>query len=190
MRYGRDTSLAIFHVPHRGFYATQQVRTHSLLSLDRTDDWCFHLDMSPQARCYPGTRHHWRRPFREPLRLLSVSRFLLLPDDLVSRYTLSRLHKRNYNLSTGDCLNDADYKILAFSAREVDGDISVLLPPAEDLDELIGSSKWMVRKATAAVFGKNLATSLEIVGPDSSPLGGLSSLETGGCQTGGGKLEW
>jgi nitrite reductase (NAD(P)H) len=112
----------------------------------------------------------------------------LLPHGLADTARYFSLHKRNYNLSTGDCLNDAEYKILAFSAREINGDISVLLPPAEDLDELIGSSKWMVRKATAAVFGKNLATALEIVGPDESPL--RSSGETGGCQTGGGKLEW
>ena len=28
MRYGRDTQLAIFHVPERGYYATQQMCPH------------------------------------------------------------------------------------------------------------------------------------------------------------------
>jgi nitrite reductase (NAD(P)H) len=53
------------------------------------------------------------------------------------------LHKRNFRLDTGDCANDAEYKILAFDVREVAGDLHLLLPPPDELDALIGSSRWV-----------------------------------------------
>lgn len=78
---------------------------------------------------------------------------------------LSRLHKRNFRLDTGDCTNDAEYKILAFDVKEVAGNLLLLLPPPDDLDAIIGSSKWMVKQATAEIFGRNSASAIEIVGP-------------------------
>lgn len=58
------------------------------------------------------------------------------------------LHKRNFRLDTGDCLNDEEYKVLAFEVKEDEngsGDLLVKLPPPDELDALIGSSKWMGR---------------------------------------------
>lgn len=58
------------------------------------------------------------------------------------------LHKRNFRLDTGDCLNDDEYKVLAFEVKEDEtgsGDLLVKLPPPDELDALIGSSKWMGR---------------------------------------------
>lgn len=80
----------------------------------------------------------------------------------------------------------------------MNGDISLLLPPPDDLDALIGSSKWMVKKATAEAFGKNAATAiLEIVGPSGETEEGSGAKAAGGdCATdagtgcGGSKLEW
>lgn len=54
---------------------------------------------------------------------------------------ICRLHKRNFRLDNGDCTNDDQFKVLAFDAKEENGDILVLLPPADDLDAMIGSSK-------------------------------------------------
>lgn len=52
-----------------------------------------------------------------------------------------RLHKRNFRLDNGDCTNDDQFKVLAFDAKAENGEILVLLPPADDLDAMIGSSK-------------------------------------------------
>lgn len=56
------------------------------------------------------------------------------------------LHKRNFRLDTGECINDDEYKVLAFEVQESEqGKLLVKLPPPDQLDALIGSTKWMVR---------------------------------------------
>lgn len=52
-----------------------------------------------------------------------------------------RLHKRNFRLDNGDCTNDDQFKVLAFDVKEENDEILVLLPPPDDLDAMIGSSK-------------------------------------------------
>lgn len=116
-------------------------------------------------------------------------------------YVACPLHKRQYSLDSGDCINDSEYKVLAFEAREEDGKILLLLPPGDQLDALIGSAKWMVRQATAQVLGGIDATKLpepskiEIIGPsatedeDASVAG--TDCESGESHKGcGGALEW
>jgi len=39
--------------------------------------------------------------------------------------TFLQLHKRNYNLEDGDCINDEEMAILTFEAREVDGNVQL-----------------------------------------------------------------
>lgn len=77
------------------------------------------------------------------------------------------LHKRNYNLESGECMNDDSYKILAFEARLASNgtDVEIKLPPADKLGDVIGTSKWMVKKATAEVVGRGSAGQVEIAGP-------------------------
>ncbi|GAA6022628.1 hypothetical protein JCM8202_005024 [Rhodotorula sphaerocarpa] len=127
VRYGEDTQLAIFHVPGKGYFCTQQ--------------------MCPHKRAF-------------------ILEHGIVGDDKDGRlYVSCPLHKRNFRLDNGDCLNDDEYKILAFDVLERDGDLLVQVPPPDELDALIGSSKWMVRKATADALGRNAATAIEIVGP-------------------------
>ncbi|GAA5833254.1 hypothetical protein JCM9279_001468 [Rhodotorula babjevae] len=127
VRYGDDTQLAIFHVPHKGYFSTQQ--------------------MCPHKRAF-------------------ILEHGIIGDDANGHlYVSCPLHKRNFRLDNGDCLNDDEYKILAFDVKEENGDLLVQLPPPDELDALIGSSKWMVRKATAEAFGRNAATKIEIIGP-------------------------
>ncbi|BGP40530.1 hypothetical protein JCM10449v2_004492 [Rhodotorula kratochvilovae] len=128
VRYGEDTQLAIFHVPKKGFFATQQ--------------------MCPHKRAF-------------------ILEHGIIGDDANGHlYVSCPLHKRNFRLDTGECLNDDEYKILAFDVKEENGDLLVQLPPPDELDALIGSSKWMVRKATAEAYGRNAATKIEIIGPN------------------------
>jgi hypothetical protein len=51
------------------------------------------------------------------------------------------LHKRNYRFDNGECTNDPEMRILAFDVKEQNGALLVKLPPADELDEMIGSSK-------------------------------------------------
>lgn len=56
-------------------------------------------------------------------------------------------HKRNFDLSSGDCKNDAEMSIATFDVEErVDGMVYVKLPPVEELDAALGTSKWIVKK--------------------------------------------
>jgi nitrite reductase (NAD(P)H) len=94
------------------------------------------------------------------------------------------MHKRNFSLTSGSCLNDDNYKILTFEVKvEDDGtdDISILLPEPEALEEVIGTGKWMVKSGTAKALDgvEHNVGGIELVGPDMS---------TSAC--GGGKLDW
>jgi len=117
-------------------------------------------------------------------------------------------------LDTGDCTNDSDFSILSFEVKEGDnGDLLVKLPPEDELDALIGSSKceWlhkdrvldadipgMVRKSTAEALGRNPATAISIVAPsgrltEPEPAHEGDSGCGGGSSCGGAgsaKLEW
>ncbi|KAJ6631137.1 NADPH nitrite reductase [Mycena sp. CBHHK59/15] len=148
IKYG-ETQLAVFHVPKRGYFATQQMCPHRR---------AFVLDHGIVGESPTG--------------------------DL---YVSCPLHKRNYTFSEGVCLNDAEYQILTFEARENPEnaqDIQLLLPPKEDIDVVLGTEKWMVRQAQSEALGLNAATQIEIVGAQ----GDIKSGSSGGC--GSNKLEW
>jgi nitrite reductase (NAD(P)H) len=59
-------------------------------------------------------------------------------------YVSCPLHKRNYKLDNGECLNDDNFGIMAFEVKEEDDFLLVRLPEPEELDEVIGTEKWMV----------------------------------------------
>lgn len=88
-------------------------------------------------------------------------------------------------------MNDAEYQILAFEAREDPAgteDIQLLLPPKDDIDALLGTEKWLVRQAQSEALGLNSATQIDIVGPQGeTKVEGGAACE-GGC--GSNKLEW
>jgi nitrite reductase (NAD(P)H) len=62
------------------------------------------------------------------------------------------MHKRNFNLTAdkdsggGKCLNDDSINIATFPIEERAGEIWVRLPPEEELDSLLGTTRWRVRK--------------------------------------------
>jgi nitrite reductase (NAD(P)H) len=99
------------------------------------------------------------------------------------------LHKRNFKLDDGQCLNDDNYSVMAFEAQEQDGEILLLLPDSDELDAVMGTSKWMIRQATAEMFGRGGAGQIEIIGPD-----GRTAVESqsscGGSSCGDKNLEW
>lgn len=160
VKYG-DSQLAIFHVPKRGYYATQQMCPHKR---------AFVLDHG------------------------------IIGDDpnTGAAYVSCPLHKRNWDMKTGDCLNDDQYSILSFEVKVDDDDVFVLLPPSDELDAVIGTTKWMVRQATAELFDRSPSGgSIEIVGPHSEDVGhGAGGTSCGNGAEGSeplcgqSKLEW
>ncbi|KAI0933046.1 hypothetical protein AcW1_000017 [Taiwanofungus camphoratus] len=150
VKYG-DSQIAIFHVPRRGFFATQQ--------------------MCPHKRAF-------------------VLEHGIVGDDPNSGalYVSCPMHKRNFTLTSGECLNDDSYSILTFDVRTDEDNILLLLPESDDLDAIIGTSKWMVRQATSELTSMERGSGVEIVGPEKEGLiaacGGASST----C--GGNQLEW
>lgn len=59
-------------------------------------------------------------------------------------------HKRNYDLRGGACRNDEELSIATFEveARD-DGLVYLKLPPVEELDAELGTSRWKVRSGEA-----------------------------------------
>jgi len=49
--------------------------------------------------------------------------------------------------------------------KEEDGFLLVKSPEENELESAIGTSKWMVRGATAEAFGRGSGSQVEIVGP-------------------------
>ncbi|KAI6581342.1 Nitrite reductase [NAD(P)H] [Pyricularia oryzae] len=59
-------------------------------------------------------------------------------------------HKRNFDLSSGACKNDEELSIATFEVEErPDGHVYAKLPPVEELDAALGTSKWKVKLGDA-----------------------------------------
>lgn len=60
-------------------------------------------------------------------------------------------HKRNFDLSSGTCLSDADLSIATFDVEERsdDGLVYIKLPPVDELDRELGTARWRVKKVEA-----------------------------------------
>ncbi|KAB8337315.1 hypothetical protein FH972_021616 [Carpinus fangiana] len=117
-----DTQLAIFKLRGR-YYATQQMCPH-------------------------------KRAFALSEGLIGQSADAASPKMWVS----CPFHKRNYELgdpatsaAAGSCGNDESMSIASFSAEaRDDGWVYVKLPPVPELDALLGTERWKVRKEEAA----------------------------------------
>jgi nitrite reductase (NAD(P)H) len=78
----------------------------------------------------------------------------LIGDDDAGKYWVScPNHKRNFELNgeqAGRCSNDESVNIATFPAEErEDGWVYVKLPPVEELDQVLGTEKWKVKKDEA-----------------------------------------
>ena len=76
----------------------------------------------------------------------------LIGDDIANNrlWVSCPYHKRNYTLNgsdAGNCANDPEVNIAVFPVEErEDGWVYLKLPPVEELDGVLGTSKWMVKK--------------------------------------------
>lgn len=146
VKYG-DSQLAVFHVPRRGYFATQQ--------------------MCPHKRAF-------------------VLEHGIIGDDPKSGaiYVSCPMHKRNFSLTSGECLNDENYSILNFEAKAEGDDIAILLPDQSELDAVIGTQKWMVRRRSPDTEDDR---SVEIVPPSTMVVASGDSCPSDCKDT---RLEW
>ncbi|RAH78241.1 nitrite reductase NiiA [Aspergillus japonicus CBS 114.51] len=79
----------------------------------------------------------------------------LIGDDDAGKYWVScPNHKRNFELNgeqAGRCSNDENMNIATFPVEErADGWVYLKLPPVDELDSLLGTEKWKVKKGEAS----------------------------------------
>lgn len=96
------------------------------------------------------------------------------------------MHKRNYSLTSGECLNDENYSILHFEAKADGENISILLPDQSELDAVIGTQKWMVRRGGFLDIATD-SGGVEIVPPSAMVVGSGDSCPSD-CKDS--RLEW
>ncbi|PKC74620.1 hypothetical protein RhiirA1_529452 [Rhizophagus irregularis] len=57
------------------------------------------------------------------------------------------MHKKNFALETGECVSgDVDLKLMTFEIKIEDDFVWLYLPPKQELDRILGTSKWKVSK--------------------------------------------
>lgn len=109
-------------------------------------------------------------------------------------------HKRNYDLSKGDCKNDSELSIATFEVEERgDGFVYLKLPPVEELDAELGTARWRVKKGEGQSQFEDLDRKIRFVGQRAKKAGTKPHVELpmkkavelmagGGC--GGTGLDW
>jgi nitrite reductase (NADH) large subunit len=70
------------------------------------------------------------------------------------------VHKKTFSLETGEGLSDEGLKLTTFSAKEVDGEVYLLLPSEEQLERLLGPAK-----SSEASGCDHAACSVRAIGP-------------------------
>ncbi|KAK7753894.1 hypothetical protein SLS62_004260 [Diatrype stigma] len=128
-----DTQLALWRVRGR-YYATQQMCPHKRAFA--LSDGLIGQDIPPPSSSKPqnevscGDDDNDREKGPSP-------------------YVSCPFHKRNFDLTSGSCRNDpAMSSIATFDVEEraADGLVYLRLPPVEELDAALGTTRWMVRK--------------------------------------------
>ncbi|CAG8437596.1 7147_t:CDS:2 [Diversispora eburnea] len=94
------------------------------------------------------------------------------------------MHKKNFALETGECISgDVDLKLMTFDIKTEDNYVWLELPPSQELDRLLGTSKWIVTRKHTKKEKESQSGMIEIVG----------STEAVGCgdvACGDTKLDW
>lgn len=122
-------------------------------------------------------------------RAFVLSQGILSTDENDNVYISCPLHKRNYVIdndkpNSGACKNDDSLSVALFDIKEEDGMILVKLPPDDELDEVLGTTKWKVKKSETinegiATFNK-IDTKFKIKVPVRTPVPSV----------GGSELDW
>ncbi|CEM35628.1 unnamed protein product [Vitrella brassicaformis CCMP3155] len=96
-------------------------------------------------------------------------------------------HKKTFSLETGACLSGDPYKIAAFDVKIDGGRVSLHLPPTQELDKALATSRWRVTGGESnPQSGGGSPKILDTFGEDGGKCGTQQQQE-GAC---GGKLNW
>ncbi|KIE03585.1 nitrite reductase, partial [Metarhizium majus ARSEF 297] len=90
-------------------------------------------------------------------------------------------HKRNFDMRDGSCSNDGSLSIATFSVEpREDGLLYLKLPPVEELDAALGTTKWRVRKGESgdSPFAE-LDRKMQLVGRKSRRVNGIKPAVNG-----------
>lgn len=72
-------------------------------------------------------------------------------DDKGEIHVSCPMHKRNYVIDSedhsrlGGCKNDEDVSVATFPAKVENGMVYLKLPPVEELDEVLGTTRWKIK---------------------------------------------
>ena len=80
------------------------------------------------------------------------------------------MHKRNFSLTSGTCLNDDAYSIIAFDVRVDGDDISVLLPDEKDLDAVVLACAGLDRLGLGGLITERLDPDVVLPAPGQGAL--------------------
>lgn len=74
-------------------------------------------------------------------------------------------HKRNYDLQQGNCKNDSELSIATFEVEErEDGSVYLKLPPVEELDAALGTTRWKVKRGEGKGQFEELDRKIHFIG--------------------------
>ncbi|XXG96120.1 Nitrite reductase [NAD(P)H] [Hypoxylon texense] len=140
-----DTQLALWRVRGR-YYATQQMCPHKRSFA--LSDGLIGQDINSSSSPSPSGARPPTPPEEENGEGEGEKEKKKEPcGDAKAPWISCPYHKRNFDLSSGTCRNDAALSIATFDAEErADGMVYLLLPPVEELDAALGTKKWMVKK--------------------------------------------
>jgi nitrite reductase (NAD(P)H) len=94
-------------------------------------------------------------------------------------------HKRNFDMKDGSCSNDSSLSIATFPVESRDdGLVYLQLPPVEELDAALGTTKWRVRKGEAgeSPFAE-LDRKIQLVGRKARKVNGVKPVGNGTINT-------
>lgn len=152
-----DTQLALWRVRGR-YYATQQMCPHKRTFI--LSDGLVGLDPSAAPTAAPTDTNAPPSPPPSPTSsaaeaVTGTTAAAAVSSaepcgDAKSPWVSCPYHKRNFDLSSGDCKNDSELSIATFEVQERDdGLVYIKLPPVDELDRELGTKRWMVRKGEA-----------------------------------------
>jgi len=93
-------------------------------------------------------------------RALVLASGILGTSDQQQPYVSCPMHKKNFDITTGDCLVPGEqdkYKLSTFNVKTEDGEVYLFLPPVDILNDALGSghnivTKAMIKRPTVVTF--------------------------------------
>ncbi|KAI0440897.1 nitrite reductase [Xylaria telfairii] len=144
-----DTQLALWRVRGR-YYATQQMCPHKR-TFALSEGLIGQEVLPPTPPTTPPSSSPPSSPSAPPADVATTTTTKEPCGSPKTPWVSCPFHKRNFDLSSGSCTNDAALSIATFAVEErADGLVYIKLPPIEELDAELGTSRWKVKKGDSS----------------------------------------